>query len=167
MQDGYICKIATIEEMNKKWDYEISIATHNKENWITWKKDSIERFEKGLIIPYYGLLNGEIICECTAEIDSSIVQNAENLVDEQTAYLSAFRTNKEYQGQGYFSRLFKFMIEDLKKRGYKKVTLGVEPTEEKNKMIYNKYGFTKHIKNAKEIYPDGTAIDVEYYGKVL
>ena len=36
MQDGYICKIATIEEMNRKWDYEISIATHNKENWITW-----------------------------------------------------------------------------------------------------------------------------------
>ena len=88
-------------------------------------------------------------------------------MDEQTAYLSAFRTNKEYQGQGYFSRLFKFMIEDLKKRGYKKVTLGVEPTEEKNKAIYNKYGFTEHIKNAKEVYPNGITINVEYYGKSL
>lgn len=165
--NDYICKIATIEEMNKKWDYEISIATHNKNNWIIWKKDTIERFKKGLIIPYYGLLNGEIICECTAEIDPSIVQNSENLVDEQTAYLSAFRTNKEYQGQGYFSKLFKFMVDDLKKRGYKKVTLGVEPEEEKNKEIYNKYGFTEHIKNAQEVYPDGTTIDVEYYGKNL
>ena len=118
--EKYICKIATIEEMNKKWDYEISIATDDKDNWITWKRDNIKRFQKGLIIPYYGLLNEEIICECTAEIDSSIVQNAEKLVDEQTAYLSAFRTNKEYQGQGYFSKLFKFMIDDLKKRGYKK-----------------------------------------------
>lgn len=165
--EKYICKIATIEEMNKKWDYEISIATDDKDNWITWKRDNIKRFQKGLIIPYYGLLNEEIICECTAEIDSSIVQNAEKLVDEQTAYLSAFRTNKEYQGQGYFSKLFKFMIDDLKKRGYKKVTLGVEPEEEKNKTIYNKYGFTEHIKNAQEVYPDGTIIDVEYYGKML
>ena len=34
---NYICKIATIEEMNIKWDYEISIAINNKENWIVWK----------------------------------------------------------------------------------------------------------------------------------
>ena len=166
MDNNYICKIATIDEMNKKWNYEISIASNNKDNWIIWKKENIERFKKGLIIPYYGLLNGEIISECTASIDSSIVQNAEKLVDKETAYLSAFRTNKEYQGQGYFSILFKFMIEDLKGRGYKKVTLGVEPKEEK-KAIYNKYGFTEHIKNAKEVYPDGTTIEVEYYGKVI
>ena len=167
MNDNYICKIATIDEMNKKWDYEISIAKNNKENWIIWKKENIEKFQKGLIIPYYGLLNQEIICECTAEIDSSIVQNAEHLVDEKTAYLSGFRTNKEYQGQGYFSKLFRFMIEDLKSRGYTKVTLGVEPEEEKNKSIYNKYGFTEFIKKAKEVYPNGTAIEVEYYGKIL
>lgn len=167
MNDNYICKIATIDEMNKKWDYEISIAKNNKENWIIWKKENIEKFQKGLIIPYYGLLNQEIICECTAEIDSSIVQNAKHLVDEKTAYLSGFRTNKEYQGQGYFSKLFRFMIKDLKSRGYTKVTLGVEPEEEKNKSIYNKYGFTEYIKNAKEVYPNGTAIEVEYYGKIL
>ena len=164
---NYICKIATIDEMNKKWDYEINITNGNKENWITWKKENIERFQKGLIIPYYGLLNGIIICECTAILDKTITQNSDGLVDEETAYLSAFRTNKEYQRKGYFSKLFKFMIEDLKKRGYKKVTLGVEPEEEKNKVIYKKYGFTEHIKNAKEVYPDGTTIDVEYYGKTL
>lgn len=38
---NYICKIATIEEMNEKWDYEISIAT-NKENWIVWKEQTLE-----------------------------------------------------------------------------------------------------------------------------
>lgn len=30
---NYICKIANIEEMKEKWDYEISIAM-KKENWI-------------------------------------------------------------------------------------------------------------------------------------
>ena len=85
MDNNYICKIATVDEMNKKWDYEISLASNNKDNWITWKKENIERFKKGLIIPYYGLLNGEIISECTASIDSSIVQNAEILADKYNA----------------------------------------------------------------------------------
>ncbi len=164
---NYICKIANIHEMNTKWDYEIDNATDDKENWITWKKENIERFQKGLIIPYYGLLDGKIICECTAALSPSVVQNSENLVDEKIAYLTAFRTIPEYQGQGYFSKLFKFMIEDLKNRGYEKVTLGVEPEEEKNKEIYFKYGFNEHIKDSNEVYPDGTEIDVEYYGKSL
>ena len=71
----------------------------------------------------------------------------------------------EYQGKGYFSKLLKFMLEDLKNRGYEKVTLGVEPEETKNKEIYFHYGFTEHIKNGVESYPDGTTINVEYYGK--
>jgi len=165
--DNYICKIATLDEMNKKWDYEINKATDNKENWITWKKDNIERYKKGFIIPYYGLLNGKIICECTAAINPLVVQNAENLVGEKTVYLTAFRTIQEHQGKGYFSRLFKFMIEDLKSRGYEKVTLGVEPDETKNKEIYFNYGFNEHIKDSKEVYPDGTEINVEYYGKSI
>lgn len=165
--DNYICKIASIDEMNTKWDYSIDNATDDKENWIIWKKDNIERFQKGFIIPYYGLLDGRIICECTATLNPSVVQNSENLVSDKTAYLTAFRTIPEYQGQGYFSKLFKFMIEDLKNREYEKVTLGVEPKEEKNKEIYFKYGFNEHIKDSKEVYPDGTEIEVEYYGKAL
>lgn len=165
--DNYVCKIASIDEMNIKWDYEIEHAINDKENWIIWKKDNIERFQNGFIIPYYGILDGKIICECTAALNSSVVQNADSLVDEKTAYLTAFRTITKYQGKGYFSKLFKFMIEDLKNRGYEKVTLGVEPEETKNKEIYFKYGFNEHIKDSKEVYPDGTEIDVEYYGKKL
>lgn len=164
---NYICKIATIDEMNVKWNYEIDNAIDDKYNWITWKKLNIERFQKGYIIPYYGLLDGKIICECTAVINPEVVQNALDLVNKKTAYLSAFRTIPEYQGKGYFSKLFKYMIEDLKERGYAKVTLGVEPTETKNKEVYFKYGFCEHIKNSREIYPDGTNVDVEYYGKKL
>lgn len=165
--ERYICKIATIDEMNEKWNYEIEHAGEDKNNWIIWKKENLKRFQKGLIIPYYGVLNGKIISECTAVLDKSIVQNSDGLVDEKTAYLSAFRTNTEYQGKGYFSKIFKYMIEDLKNRGYERVTIGVEPAEKKNKMIYNKYGFSKHIKDAKSVYPDGTIVDVEYYVKDL
>ncbi len=165
--NNYVCKIATIEEMNRKWNYEINKATEDKNNWIIWKHAAINAFRNGKTIPYYGLLDGEIICECTAALDSAVIQNSTDLVDDKTAYLFAFRTNKEYQGQGYFSQLFKFMINDLISRGYEKVTLGVEPHEEKNKAIYTKYGFIEYIKNAKEVLPDGTSIDVEYYGRTL
>ena len=160
--NNYFCKIANLEEMNTKWDYEIAHKTDDKYNWIFWKKENIERFNKGLIIPYYGLLDGKIICECTAIISPSVVQNGKGLVSDKTAYLSAFRTIPEYQGKGYFSKLFKYMIQDLKERGYEKVTIGVEPQETKNKEIYFKYGFNEHIKNSKETYPDGTEIEVEY-----
>ena len=164
---NYIGKVAKLEDITKKYDYEINKATDDKSNWIIWKTSAIERYNKGQTITYIGLLNNEIICECTSALDSSIVQNSDGLVDNKTAYLFAFRTNEEYQGQGYFSKLFKFMIEDLKSKGYEKVTLGVEPEELKNKAIYNKYGFTEHIKDAQEVYPDGTTIDVEYYGKKI
>ena len=118
-------------------------------------------------MPYYGILDGQIISEATAILDGTIAQNSAGLVDEKTVYLSAFRTITEYQGKGYFSKLFWFMLDDLKSRGYEKVTLGVEPAEVENKEIYFHYGFTEHIKNGVETYPDGTRIDVEYYGKIL
>ena len=96
-----------------------------------------------------------------------VVQNSAGLVDGHTVYLSAFRTIDRFQGKGYFSKLFHFMIDDLRRKGFTKATLGVEPAEEKNKDIYTHYGFTEFIKTGKEYYPDGTVINVEYYGKIL
>ncbi len=165
MKYKFICKIPTLEEMNIKWDYEIEQHKEDKSNWIIWKAKAIENFMKGNTIPYYGVLNGKIICEASALINAEIVQNSNGLVGKNTAYLSAFRTIPEYQGNGYFGILFKFVLNDLKEKGYTKVTLGVEPNEEKNKKIYKHYGFTEYIKSATEQYPDGTIIDVEYYGR--
>ena len=164
---AYVCKIPTIEEMNKKWDYEISNSIDNKENWIQWKKEAIQNKREKKQIPYYGILDGEIICEATASISDSVVQNALGLVSEDIAYINGFRTIKNYQGQGYFSKLFWFMIEDLKRRGYSSVTLGVEPHEVKNMLIYFHYGFTEYIKSGMEFYPNGVEIFVLYYKKDL
>ena len=163
----YICKIASLEEMNKKWDYEIEHATHDKCNWIVWKQEFLKNYQRGDIIPYYGILDGNIICEATAMLNPKAVQNSEGLVGDYMVYLSAMRTITEYQGKGYFSKLMRFMLDDLRQKGIERVTLGVEPVEEKNKKIYAHYGFTAYIKSSTETYPDGTVINVEYYGKVL
>lgn len=161
----YICKTASIADMEVKWNDEIK--RHKSPNWQIWKTEAIERVQNGQSIAYYGILNGKIICETTALLDEKFVQNSEGLVDSKTAYLCAFRTVEKYQGQGYFSKLFHFMISDLKSKGYKRVTLGVEPTETENLQIYQHLGFCEHIKSAQEKYPDGTVIDVDYYGMAL
>ena len=44
------------------------------------------------------------------------------------------------------------MIENLKNRGYEKVTIGVEPNETKNKEIYSKW--INKIKSFLKLYKD-------------
>jgi len=161
----YICKIASINEMERKWNYEIK--KNKSPNWKIWKAEAIERVKNGQSIAYYGILDNKIICEATAMLDKSIVQNSDNLVDNKTAYLCAFRTIEKYQGKGCFSKLFSFMINDLKNREYERVTLGVEPNEKESLKMYQHLGFDEFIKSAQETYPDGTVIDVDYYGMNL
>ncbi len=163
----YICKIASLLEMEQKWDYEIMHSSDDKSNWTIWKEEALMNFQKGGALPYYGILDGTVISEATAILNPECAQNSEDLVGDGMAYLCAFRTIEEYRGKGYFSELMKFMIDDLKRRGYVRVTLGVEPADMKNKRIYAHYGFTEYIYSAQETYPDGTVIDVDYFGKKL
>ena len=165
--NNYICKIASLDEVASMFDFYIENDLEERENWIKWKETALDNCKNGRTINYHGVLDGKIICECTAALDPKNIQNSEGLIDKDKAYLLAFRTLPEYRGKGYFTPLFNFMIEDFKKRGIRQVTLGVEPGELKNKSIYEHYGFTEHIKNAQEVYPDGTVIDVEYYGKTI
>ena len=162
--DNYICKIASLDDIIKIYDEEID---ESKDKLTKWKDMTIERVKNGSTIIYIGLLDNNIISQCSATIDPSLVDNSDGLVDDKTAYLHAFNTKEEYQNKGYFSKLFRFMIDDLKNRGYKKVTLGVDKNNKKNKDIYTKYGFTEHIKDVHEEYYDGTTADIEYYGKEI
>ena len=167
MAGHYLCKIASPDEMQRKWAYEIDRNVSDRENWMTWREEALDNFREGKTIPYYGILDGEIICEATAVIDPEPARRSRGLVDEQTAYLEAFRTNEPFRGQGYFSRLFAFMLEDLRRRGYRRVTLGVETGDMKNKAIYTHYGFTGYLATEQERYPDGTTVEVDYYAKTL
>ena len=160
----YLCKIASPEEMERKWDYEI--AQHSaKENWITWKSEAIEGARTGRSIPYYGLLNGTVICEATAVLNPDFGQTGTE--DGRAVELCAFRTNREHRGKGYFSKLMAFLQTDLKQKGFTKAVVGVEPQEKTNLAIYRHWGFTELVSTGTETYPDGTVITVEFYAKPL
>ena len=131
---NYECVIASKEQIIKKWDYEIK-RHRNSPEWIYFKNNSLANLDTRIV--YMGILDGKIITEATAivSLNDKGIQNKDGLIGEDMAYLSAFRTNKEYEGLGYFSKLYKFMENDLKKRGFKTLTLGVEPCEVRNILV--------------------------------
>ena len=116
----YICKIATLEEMEQNWNYLIDIHPNNNA-WKIYKEEAIKNMKEKNTIVYYGILNGSIISEATAFISNT--DDTNELVNEDTSYVSAFRTRKEYQGKGYFSKLYNYMENDLKNRGYTKLVV--------------------------------------------
>ena len=59
------------------------------------------------------------------------------------------------------------MENDLKKRGFTSLTLGVEPNETRNILIYFKWGYTNYIKTAYEYYKEDEKVLVNYYRKDL
>ena len=111
---NYICKIATLEEMEQNWNYLIEIHPNNNA-WKIYKEEAVKNMKEKNTIVYYGILNGTIISEATAFVSNT--DDTNELVNENTSYVSAFRTRKEYQGKGYFSKLYNFMENDLKNKG--------------------------------------------------
>lgn len=154
--ENYICKIATLEEIIKRMDYLIEIHPNNN-LWVIAKENAIKGYNEKSKIMYIGILDNEIISEATAYIKKEAfigdIENTEELISNNRVYLSAFRTNKEYENKGYFSKLFKYMENDLKEKGYTEMSLGVGIDESRNKEIYSHLGFENYIKTTTEYLP--------------
>ena len=147
--NNYVCKIASREELEKRWNYLIDIHPVNN-IWGKFRDNALNNFDNDNTISYIGILDGEIICELTAYIKEEAfiddIDDCEDLLSEDRCYLAAFRTNKEHEGNGYFSLLFDYVVEDLKSRGYSELSLGVSPNEVRNMEIYFHLGFRDYIK---------------------
>lgn len=111
--ENYKFIIADKELIIKKWDIEIK-KHNNSDKWKEFKEIALQNLSTRII--YMGLLNNEIITEATAIISyqDNDIQNKDNLVGDKIAYLTGFRTNTEYEGKGYFSKLYKYIEKDLK-----------------------------------------------------
>lgn len=163
---NYKCVVASMDQIIEKWDEEIKKHNYSEE-WKIYKEHSLSNMDTRIV--YMGLLDGKIITEATAIISGKdkCIENKDDLVDNGKVYLSAFRTNKEYESQRYFSKLYKFVESDLKSKGFKSLTLGVEPKEIRNIQIYFNWGFTKYIKTCFCKYANGEVAIVNYYEKEI
>ena len=135
MEENYVCKIANRDELLKRWDYLIEIHPGNNK-WVEFKENALKHFDEKSTISYLGFLNDKIICEITAYIKDSAfigdISDSSGLLNDSMAYLAAFRTNKEFEGKGYFSKLYNFVENDLKEKGYTELSLGVGPEAVRN-----------------------------------
>lgn len=151
--DNFICRVANREELLKRWDYLIENHPGNNK-WIKFKENALKHYDEKSTISYLGFLNDEIICEATAYIKESAfigdISEPSGLLSENMVYLAAFRTNKEFEGKGYFSKLYNFVENDLKQKGYTELSLGVGPEEVRNMEIYFHLGFRNYIKTVIE-----------------
>ena len=104
-EDSYVCRIASLEEVNERWD--TLIREHPEDpNWAVWKTDVLAEVSAGKEIPYYGFLGGEIICEAYAIPNYTPGEDDKGYREDGTAYLSAFRTVKAYRGRAFFRNFF-------------------------------------------------------------
>ena len=151
--ENFVCKVANREELIKRWEYLVKIHPENSK-WVEFRENALKHYDEKSTISYLGFLGDKIICEATAYVGKSAfigdISEPSGLLSDKMAYLAAFRTNKEYEGQGYFSKLYKFVENDLKKRGYTELSVGVEPGETRNVQIYLHLGFVEHIKTIVE-----------------
>lgn len=167
-QDNYICKIASLDEIKKKWDYEIEIHSDNP-LYLKAKEEYLKEAKKGTRIVYVGILGNEIICDVTAIIKKEGIlsesRNHDDLVSDKRCFLCAFRTNKEYENKGYFSKLYKFMENDLIKKGFTEFSLSVDTSKKRNMDIYKKWNFTNFIRSEVILTTDYKYITYNYYFK--
>ena len=119
----------------------------NEELWIKYKNQRLKQFEKNEIDVYVIEENEKFIGELTVNYISHDLK-AETIPNIRV-YFEAFRIDKRYQGKGLGQELIEYTINNLKEKGFKEYTIGVEEDNKKAKHIYSKYGFTEIIDYGK------------------
>ena len=94
---------------------------------------------------------GKLIGELYVFLDMADKDYADGVT---TAYLCAFRVQKEYRGRGLGTKMMETALADLKDKGFCRATIGVD--EERNRRLYHRLGFTTKV---RDCYIDPCAMD--------
>lgn len=89
-------------------------------------------------IEHDGKLIGELYAFLQLEEDPELADGS------TTAYLCAFRVEKAFRGQGLGSRLMEHALAELKTRGFRRATIGVD--DARNERLYRRLGFLQTVK---------------------
>lgn len=124
---------ASAEEMRKLWGNDYSFTFHffydriASGNAVFWTVDDGDE----LIGELYAFLN---------------LDDRDFADGKDRAYLCAFRIRRQYRGQGLGTRLMEQALADLKDRGFKTVTIGVNKDEPENIRLYERLVFFERVK---------------------
>ena len=152
MYEGYNYKEATIADLELRWDKNIA-DNIGDERWVAWKSIAIENHKNGQCKTFVVLYDEEPIGEGTL------------ILSLQSAEINGLRIDKKHEGKGHISKLVKIMEQYAKEKGYKTVTIGVEPKETRNLAIYLHWGYDVFDKlEISSIKEEGIIL---YYSKEL
>ena len=130
---------ADADEMLKLWEYRDLSEASNTARFF------YQNIESGNAVFWALELDGKLIGELYVFRD--IPCDRDFADGAGTAYLCAFRIEKEYRGRGLGTRLMETVLADLKAAGFRHATIGVGPDEDRNVRLYHRMGFTEQIKD--------------------
>lgn len=137
---------ATADEMLKLWGYDENTASPTAEFFY-------RNISSGNAVFWTADIDGELIGELYAFLNLDDKDFADG---KDIAYLCAFRIKKEYRRKGLGSRMMESAFEDLKEKGFKRVTIGVNSDEPLNIKLYTRLGFREKV---KDCYYDPCGLD--------
>ena len=139
---------ATLEDLNRVWDYQMEQNPDEPRNQ-RWRDSYISRNIQNRAATYVAIVDDEPVGEVTLDYYAEAYGNPDirpKLANgEDTAYVTALRIRKEYEGNGYISSLMRFMEDESKKMGYTRLTIGVGAEETRNLAIYLHWGYDQFV----------------------
>ena len=140
-------RIASLEDLETIWDT-VNIADHpGDDRWVKWKKLLIEDNLAGKCRTFVIVIDGKPVGEGTLLLspDCFALAGLPQLADGTTTNINGLRIRKQYEGNGYISRLVKFMENWAHEQGYSTINIGVSACEARNLAIYLHWGYTEFL----------------------
>ena len=139
-------KKATLEDLNTLWDREIT-ENPGDPRYLRWKGSFLERNRSGRAATFLVFDDENAIGQVTLDrFADGYSGSREPLADGiTTAYVNSLRIDKEYEGNGYVSRLMHTMEDWARCSGFTRLTVGVEAAEARNLAIYLHWGYTQFV----------------------
>lgn len=157
-------RLATLQDLEIIWNKNIE-ENPEDERWVNWKEEYIRYNKTGMAQTYVVVCEGEPVGECTLILspECNAVRGRLELANGMdVANINALRIAKEYEGQGYISKLMAYVEASAKEQEICALTIGVEAKETRNLGIYLHWGYDTFVKSGIE-----EEILVLYYKKVL
>ncbi len=141
--------------MNNYTIEKLNIIDYNKCNniWNMEKFEFTEKFRKeienGNRVVFIYKINDEFIAEIAYVFD---MNDTDYTIPNQRIYISRLIVKKEYRNQGIGGILIDYILDKIKKMGYKEATIGVDKDNVTAIHLYKKKGFTNILFDGKDEY---------------
>jgi len=137
---------ATLEDLEKIWNRHIA-ENPDDLRYLRWKQEFITRNQTNQVATFVIVADGSPIGEVTLDFLASGYSGSRELLADgkNTAYITALRIQKEFEGNGHVSKLMQLMEAYAVKAGFSQLTIGVEAAETRNLSIYLHWGYDKFV----------------------